>query len=331
MPDQATVSRNWRILKILVMTVVFGTTALGLLSFVPGVWIFDQFSQFRLIYPLILAICVLILGVLRAFRLLALSLILLIVSTIPVAAMFLPSRGSTADLSARPKEISISVLNFNSEFQHNDNYKSFEDIVRTREPDVVAIVEINKKWVDALAGTMKPYPFRKFVNEGAGLALFSKYPIVKDCIASFGKSHHPRMFAELKVKDRIINVIIAHPTTPKSLSGFEERNSEIDLLADEIGAISGPKIFIGDLNCGPWSSKFQKLLKAGLKDTQQGFGPQPSWPARNGRVSKFLPIPPLIPIDHVLVSWEFSVDSRRAGPAIGSDHLPVFVKLRLHE
>ncbi len=331
MPDQATVSRNWRVVTILVMTVVIGTTALGLLSFVPGVWVFDQLSQFRLIYILILTVCVLILGVLRAFRALALSLLLFIVTIIPVATMFFPSRGSVADLSARPKEICISVLNFNSEFQHNDNYKSFDEIVRTHAPDVVAIVEINQKWVDALAGTMKPYPFRKFVNQGAGLALFSKYPIVKYRISSFGKSHHPRIFAELKVKDRIVNVIVAHPTTPKTISGFEERNREIDLLADEIAAISGPKIFIGDLNCGPWSSQFQKLLKAGLKDTQQGFGPQPSWPARNDRVSKFLPIPPLIPIDHVLASWEFSVESRRAGPAIGSDHLPVFVKLRLHD
>ncbi len=228
------------------MAVVFVTSGFAALSFIPGIWIFDQLSQFRLIYPLILAICLPILCALRAFRALVLSLILLIVTTIPVATMFFPTRGAVADGSARPQEIPLSVLNFNSEFQHNDNYKSFDELVKTREPDVVAIVEINQKWMDALSETMKSYPFRKFVNEGAGLALFSKYPIVKNRIEHFGKSRHPRMFAELKVKDRIINVIVAHPATPKTLWGFEERNSEIRLLADEIKAISGPKIFIGD-------------------------------------------------------------------------------------
>ncbi len=312
------------------MTVVVATTGLGALSFIPGVWIFDQFSQFRLVYTLILTVCVLILGVLRASRSFVISLMLLILISMPVALMFIPDGCSTANVSSQFTEDRIRVLNFNTEFQHNDNYKLFDEIVRTREPDVVAIVEINKKWVDALSNTLKPYPYKKFVNQGAGLALFSKYPIVKIQISSFGKSHHPRIFAELKVKDTIINVIVAHPTTPKTIVGFEERNSEINLLTDEIAAISGPKIFIGDLNCGPWSSEFQKLLKAGLRDSEQGFGPQPSWPARNGRVIESLPIPPLIPIDHVLVSKEFCVTSRQAGPAIGSDHLPVFVKLKMH-
>lgn len=329
MADQATVSLCRRLLTMLVTTVSVGTTLLGLLSFISGIWFFDQLSQFRLFYILILTICVLILAALRAFYAFLLGFVLLIFTTIPAAVMFIPNKCSSTEEASTSTEDHLSVLNFNTEFQHNDNYKSLDEIVTANKPDVIAIVEINQTWMNALAKTMKPYPFRKFVNQGAGIALFSRYPIVRTTILPFGKSHHPRMIAELKMKNRNINVIVAHPTTPKSISGFEERNSEMKLLADEIGALTGPKIFIGDLNCGPWSSEFNRFLTAGLIDSEQGFGPQPSWPARQGRVAKHLPIPPFIPIDHVLVSKEFCVTSRQAGPSIGSDHLPVFVRLRL--
>ena len=329
LPDQARVSLFGRILTMLAMTVGVGITLLGALSFIPGIWFFDQLSQFRLVYILCLSICALILGALRALRAVAVCLILLILTTIPVAVMFIPNKCSATENSSASTENRISVLTFNTEFQHNDNYKSFDEIVTASKADVIAIVEINQTWVDALAATLKPYPFRKFVNQGAGIALFSKYPIVSTTITPFGKSHHPRMVAELQMKSRKINVIVAHPTTPKSISGFAERNSEITLLANEIEALEGPKIFIGDLNCGPWSSEFSKLLNAGLIDSEQGFGPQPSWPARKGRVLKSLSIPPIVPIDHVLVSREFCVVSRQAGPSIGSDHLPVIVRLRL--
>lgn len=314
---------------MLVMTVSVGIALLGLLSFIPGMWFFDQLSQFRLFYILTLTLCVLMLASLRAFHALTLSFVLLVFTAFPAAVMFIPNSCSPTSESSSTAETQLRVLNFNTEFQHNDNYKSFDEIVSANKPDVIAIVEINQTWMDAISPTLKPYPFRKFVNKGAGIALFSKYPIVMTRIEPFGKSHHPRMVAELKVKNRSVNVIVAHPTTPKSSSGFEERNSEIKLLADEISVLNGPKILIADLNCGPWSSEFHKLLKIGLIDSEQGFGPQPSWPARHGRVAKHLPIPPFVPIDHILVSKEFSVTSRQAGPPIGSDHLPVFVRLRL--
>jgi endonuclease/exonuclease/phosphatase (EEP) superfamily protein YafD len=90
-----------------------------------------------------------------------------------------------------------------------------------------------------------------------------------------------------------------------------------------------PKILIGDLNCGPWSPAFSNLLSGGLHDSEQGFGPQPSWPARTGRVVENIPIPPLIPIDHVLVSDDICVVQRQTGPPMQSDHVPVFVRIRI--
>ncbi len=91
-------------------------------------------------------------------------------------------------------------------------------------------------------------------------------------------------------------------------------------------AMPSPKLLIGDLNCGPWSPAFAHLLASGLRDSEQGFGPQPSWPARKGRVIENLSILPLVPIDHVLTSDDVCIINREVGPAMNSDHLPVNVK-----
>jgi endonuclease/exonuclease/phosphatase (EEP) superfamily protein YafD len=86
----------------------------------------------------------------------------------------------------------------------------------------------------------------------------------------------------------------------------------------------GPVILFGDLNCSPWSYFFDKLLTEGdLSDSEQGFGAQASWCA-------WLIVPP-IPIDHCLVSKNISVEARETLPEVGSDHLPVLVKLKLSQ
>ena len=65
---------------------------------------------------------------------------------------------------------------------------------------------------------------------------------------------------------------------------------------------------------------FDRLLKQfGLLNARRGHGLIPSWPT-------FLPFL-MIPIDHCLVSPDASVVDIDSGPDIGSDHLPIFVKL----
>lgn len=76
------------------------------------------------------------------------------------------------------------------------------------------------------------------------------------------------------------------------------------------------------MNVTPWSPVFSDLLReGGLLNTSQGHGLFGSWPA-------WLPAG-RIPIDHCLVTPDWQVDSKRLGPDIGSDHLPVMVDLRL--
>ncbi|MGI0488262.1 endonuclease/exonuclease/phosphatase family protein [Pantanalinema rosaneae CENA516] len=83
-------------------------------------------------------------------------------------------------------------------------------------------------------------------------------------------------------------------------------------------------VMIGDFNTTPWSGRFRQLLQdSQLLNSQQSFGLQPTWNAH---------WPPLfrIAIDHCLHSQSLIVTDRAIGDDIGSDHLPLEVKLRLY-
>ncbi|MCU0878609.1 MAG: endonuclease/exonuclease/phosphatase family protein, partial [Pirellulaceae bacterium] len=90
------------------------------------------------------------------------------------------------------------------------------------------------------------------------------------------------------------------------------------------GRPAEPLVLAGDLNLTEHSPYFRDLLRAsGLADTRQGIGIQASWSPRVPLLS--------LPLDHVLVSRELAVVSRRLGPPLGSDHRPVVVQLAWRE
>ncbi len=297
---------------------------MSMLGFVRGSLLCDFCCQFRLSYFVALPICVVILLALGARPQALICLAAFLLNAIPVINLLTPTACSTPnDKAAR----SLTILDFNTEFQHNSDCASFIQQLVDRSPDVFALVEVDQAWIDGLKPALRLYPFRTIVIDGPGLAIFSRYPFEHVEVRHFGKSHHPRILGRLLIGDQHLNFLVAHPTTPKNSDNFKERNEEISLIASELETMPDSRILIADLNCSPWSGEFARLLQAGLNDSEQGFGAQPSWPARVGRIVPHIPIPPIIPIDHILVSKNVCVLRRQVGPAIHSDHLPVTVQI----
>ena len=119
-----------------------------------------------------------------------------------------------------------------------------------------------------------------------------------------------------------MTIIFAHPVIPKDK--FLIRNGELSEIAIRAGSTKNGVVVFGDLNCSPWSYYFGKLLEVGrLSDTETGFGFHPTWTTQ----WYF----PWVPIDHCLANKDLFAIERSVGPPIGSDHLPVFVKLGLSE
>lgn len=75
----------------------------------------------------------------------------------------------------------------------------------------------------------------------------------------------------------------------------------------------------GRLNASPWSHGFSLVTRAGLVNSQRGYGIQASWP-----VDKPLEA---IPVDHLVHSPELTTVDRHLGEPHGSGHHPLFVTL----
>jgi endonuclease/exonuclease/phosphatase (EEP) superfamily protein YafD len=293
---------------------------LGLCGHIPDSWICDLLSQFQLVYLAALSVLLLLSVAARSRALSAILCTCLLITSIPLDKMFISPR---CRLQAGNQ--TIRILDYNSECQSNDRHDLLVSLIESSKPDFIAIVEVDKKWIDAIESSTRPYPYREVVLKGPGMALFSKYPMEVIDVRYF--ENHPRILLQIKTDTQTLHLVIAHPPTPSTALRFEQRNREFQALNDELRQLPAPKMLIGDMNCGPWSPAFKKLLNFGMHDSEQGFGPQPSWPARTGRVIPFAPIPPLIPIDHIFVSDDLCVSHRFTGPPINSDHLPVIVDI----
>lgn len=312
------------IFNTILITTATIVIVMSIAGFIPNNWLCDIASQLRLVYAILLALCLGISLLVQSRTGTILSLIGILLNSIPITSMYFHKQ----PLQKEDVQV-ISILNFNSEFPYNHHYDLFQTLIAERQPDIVALTEIDKQWMDAIKPIMQHYRYSQTVLTWPGMALYSVFPFEQCQVRFFGRTHHPRIIATLLVNGKPVQVAIAHPTTPKNETSYQERNRELLLIQSEIASPPSTKIIIGDFNCGPWSLAFRELLTGGFKDSEQGFGPQPSWPARPGRIIKGLPIPPLVPIDHVLVSNEACIIDRTAGPPIGSDHLPVLVKIAL--
>ena len=162
---------------------------------------------------------------------------------------------------------------------------------------------------------MTDYPYQIQEPRFGGVALLSKWPLTNSQVQYFGDLHRPRISADIQIEGQKIHFVFVHTIIPVVHDAI--RDKELATVGDEVGALKIPVIVFGDLNITPWCFNFNKLLQDGkLHDSERGFGFQPTWCAW---------IPPMFPIDHILVSDGISVTKHQVLTYMGSDHLPVLV------
>lgn len=209
----------------------------------------------------------------------------------------------------------------------NQNYEAAISLIRKEQPDVVALVETNDDWLQAMESMRDalPYAVQSFRAAGFGIALFSKFPLTGQQIRlsenppEDAQDYH--LVATMMHEGQPITVVVLHPPPPTSPRLFEKRNQELAAISAFIRTVTTPVVTIGDLNTTMWSPNYVPLVhQTGLKNARQGFGILPSWPAG---------YPIKIPIDHGLVSSAIQVAQMQTGQNIGSDHLPLIIDLRI--
>lgn len=218
----------------------------------------------------------------------------------------------------REKVLSIAAANV-----HHDN-GSVEALARwidQASPDLVVLNEVSHAYAAKL-GRIEGYPYRHLVpsDDPFGVGILSRFPLS-------GSNDVPSENGSRQVESGVlwstasVKLVAIHPMPPISPQDHSHRNLQLASIGAAAKSHGEPTIVVGDLNASPWSSAFSGFANSGVR---RATGLTPTWPAIG---QGFLGIP----IDHVLVTAHWSVLERQIGPNIGSDHLPVMVKILLRD
>ena len=278
---------------------------------------FENASHLRIPYAVGFFFCVSVFILYKCWRQsLATVLIFLLVDFAPLAQLYVPPAKTTAQ-----SPHSVTVFHANLWGGRNHKYETTVKAIKVKNPDIVGLSEVTPVWARVMKEGLKDYPYQVIETRFGGVALFSRYPISSSKVDYYGSRSRPRITAKIKVAESELTCVLIHPVIPLG-NCFSMRNGELEVIGNQVAGINGAKIVFGDFNCSPWSSYFSALEEKGkLKDSELGFGPQPSWHTQ-------LPYA-LIPIDHCLISENMNTLARSVGPNIGSDHLPFVVKFSM--
>jgi endonuclease/exonuclease/phosphatase (EEP) superfamily protein YafD len=216
----------------------------------------------------------------------------------------------------------LRVVSFNL-LAANERYDDVMAFVERVDADVVFLHESSRPWEEAAEAAGLGYRVVKTRDEEH---IFGTLVMVRGDaeVQSFGFTpREPRSVEVLLALDsgRRVAILGVHAVAPVTARDNGLRDAQLAFAANWAANQSMPTVVAGDLNSTPWSHSFRDLVaEGGLRDSQRGFGLQPSFPAASSIVFR-------IPIDHVLVSEEIAVADRRLGPPIGSDHYPLIVDL----
>jgi endonuclease/exonuclease/phosphatase (EEP) superfamily protein YafD len=304
-----------------VESLTFVLVVLNLLSFLGMLHlVFELLSHFRVQYSFFFLLSVLYFLLVKRKVWLTISLIGLCLNGMVVAKYYL---SGTNDNSAGTQ---LKVL-FSNVHSSNKNHQAILDTIQRLEPDIVALAEINKNWLEDLKPLRQRYLHYKETprSDNFGIALYSKYPLENVNLISFVEHSDYSVLsilADIKMNKKLVHIVATHSLPPISAAYIKERNKHIKSLSQWVKDKQNPVIVMGDLNMTMWSPYYDDLEDAGLFNARQGFGILPTWPAK-------LPFFK-IPIDHILYTKGISVNQVSVEAEVGSDHFPLFSSLVIH-
>ena len=220
----------------------------------------------------------------------------------------------------------ISILEANV-FMENRDFKKLLDLVAQKEPDVVILLETDKKWEEALSSLEDAYPYhvKHPLDNTYGVLVYSRLKIRESSIHFLVQEDVPSVEADLQLRNgQIIRLYVVHPEPPSPNHNHRstERDAELIMIGKKAHGCKVPVIVAGDLNDVAWSHTtrlFQRL--SGLLDPRIG----------RGFYNTFHVDYPLLrwPLDHLFHSEHFLVRKIERLSSMGSDHFPMFIDLCL--
>jgi len=291
------------------------STTLGFLSRLD--WRLELFSHFRLQYAAALGMCsalFLLIGVWPGFLFSLIGFLVNLALLLPIY----PRRQSSSNPGA------VYSIFFANIYGPNTQYDCIAAAIQRADPHVILLVEVRSHHLTALAPHLIDYPYRftQPKQNNYGLAIFSRLPLNSIEIQDFNGLSLASLVARLSLDGASLTIIGTHPEAPKNRQHATNRVQHLEAVACFSAAQPGELLLLGDFNTTSWSHVFKDMLHTShLLDSRQGFGLQPSWPVEYPLLR--------IPIDHALHTPGLCIRSRKLGPSIGSDHLPVILDITI--
>lgn len=158
---------------------------------------------------------------------------------------------------------------------------------------------------------------------GSFIAILSKHPPSQDIYN--GVSPRPNPWVDrgyiifpIEVDGDTIPITALHTRLPLSYGSAQQRNRFLEQITQHIEDQEN-YIYMGDFNLTPWTPEFRKLpgKRAGDPRFISTWDAQRFWTG--------------IPIDHIMISDGIEVIESRVLEDVGSDHFPVFAKVKIRK
>jgi endonuclease/exonuclease/phosphatase (EEP) superfamily protein YafD len=200
--------------------------------------------------------------------------------------------------------------------------------IAVEQPDVVLFQELNRARRSLLQRLQASYPHQISCagTWTCDVAIVSRHPWEAAKAEPVSYQGHSAKLAWARFGAARGNLLVAslHLRWPL----VSDQAAQLAAVRETIADHTGPMIVAGDLNAAPWSAAVKGFTRQSHLRSAGGF--TPTWPRRNfaNGTACTLCIPQL-QIDHIFVSDNIRVLGVRAGPDVGSDHLPLIAELEL--
>ena len=274
----------------------------------------ELFAHFRLQYFVASLLLAAALALLRR----PLYVILMLVISIVNAAYVVPwyTGGERSEGGPVVTILLANVLSVNHDLDR------LREQIRIEQPDVILLQELTSAHLAELAPIAKEYPHHVIETreDNFGIGAWSRIPLQRGAVIDTPPRGYPSVALTLEFGPDLLSILSTHPIPPLGQANYADRNEQLSHIGDLVIAAPGSVAIIGDLNTTMWGSTYRSFRKrTGLRDARQGHGILPSWPL-------FMPFA-MIPIDHALLSPDLVATDVRTLPPIGSDHLPLLVRI----
>lgn len=225
------------------------------------------------------------------------------------------------DTSKRDLALKIITINVR---QKNKDYQRLIQLIEQKNPDVFLLTEVDLDWIDAITSLKIKYEYTVLhpQENTYGIALYSKYELLKSEIKFLVEKNIPSIHTIIKFKGNDIQFLGLHPRPPAPWTKPENKDIELIKVAGLTNHDRLPTIVGGDLNDVGWS-RITRTFKyiSGLLDPRIGRG---FYTTYNALIPVFR-----VPVDHFFVSKHFKLVAIKKLEKIGSDHFPVLLEVNL--